>query len=162
MLSLPSFSNLPVQPLKSSTERPPGECSLLPPQAGVWGCFSVLYFNFSTQILKPGKRAGKQPGFISAPSLSHPVKWNQQLSRWRPAETARGKEQFAPGIYSLACVSKGHTWIETMISHSLYSAALRLQGQKPTCSGDHLSTHLPGKVGGKWTWWEGVAANTVI
>lgn len=120
VLSLPSFSNLPVQPLKSSTERPPGERSLPPPQAGVWGCFRVLYFNFSTQILKPGKRAGKQPGFntrqLSAPSWSHPVKWNRQLSRWRPAETAGGKEQFAPGIYSLACVSKGRTWIQTMIS----------------------------------------------
>lgn len=101
------------------------------PHKQVCGCdkgsLDILYVTFSIQFLKLGKRAGKHPGFITSQpsdlSLSHSAKWYWVIVSLETCKTVRGKEQFAPGIHSLACVSKGHTWIEIKVlaffTHSL-------------------------------------------
>lgn len=72
-LSLPSVP-LPIQCLKNRAEHPPGARRIGKPAAPTERCmgcnegsFSIVYFNFSTQILKPGKKAEKQPALRSVP-----------------------------------------------------------------------------------------------
>lgn len=148
---------------KAALRAPTRRCSLLPTGRCVGVLPGDFVFNFFNWILKPGREGRKTWLHLSS------IPWVTLLSgtsncHWDLQKQLVGKNNLHLEYIPLACVSKGHTWIETMISAFFVLCSLETsQGQKPTCSRWYLSTHPLSKVGSKEVdVVGGVAANTVI